>query len=116
MLLTMPICLSKSKLLEFRQCELRVWFELRHPHLRHDGLDGVQDGGAGMRAYVEAIDKEIPAAHRQQIERQLLDYLHLETPAMVSLWQFFAGQQTVSALHASSQRLRPPTGSTSCPT
>ena len=34
--LTMPIRLSKSKLLAFRQCERRLWLELHHPELRQD--------------------------------------------------------------------------------
>jgi hypothetical protein len=75
------------------------------PDLRYDGLDGVQDGGAAMQAYVEAIDQGTPAARKQQIERQLLDYCHLDTLAMVSLWRFFAGQQPASVLPASSQPL-----------
>lgn len=62
------------------------------PDLRYDGLDGVQDGGAAMQAYAEAVRPETPSARRQQIQRQLLDYCHLDTLAMVRLWQFFAGQ------------------------
>jgi hypothetical protein len=62
------------------------------PDLRYDGLDGVQDGGAAMQAYLEAIDQKTSGARRQQIERQLLDYCHLDTLAMVKLWRFFAGK------------------------
>jgi predicted RecB family nuclease len=61
------------------------------PDLRYDRLDGVQEGGAAMQAYVEAIDRKTPDARRQQIKRQLLDYCHLDTLAMVRLWQFFSG-------------------------
>lgn len=68
------------------------------PDLRYDGLDGVQDGGAAMHAYVEAIDQGTSAARKGQIERQLLDYCHLDTLAMVRLWQFFAGQQSALGL------------------
>jgi hypothetical protein len=77
------------------------------PDLRYDGLDGVQDGGAAMQAYVEAIDPKTSPARKLQIERQLLDYCHLDTLAMVRLWQFFAGadNQPGSALPASSQPL-----------
>jgi hypothetical protein len=32
----MPIRLSKSRLLAFRQCERRLWLELHHPELRQD--------------------------------------------------------------------------------
>lgn len=42
--LTMPIRLSKSKLLAFRQCERRLWLELHHPELR-------QDDDASMAAF-----------------------------------------------------------------
>jgi hypothetical protein len=41
MLLTMPIRLSKSKLLAFRQCERRLWLELHHPELRQDDDDSM---------------------------------------------------------------------------
>jgi hypothetical protein len=73
------------------------------PDLRYDVLDGVQDGGAAMQAYVEAIDLKMSPARKLQIERQLLDYCHLDTLAMVRLWQFFAGKQTASGRTASSQ-------------
>lgn len=73
------------------------------PDLRYDALDGVQDGGAAMQAYVEAIDLGTSPARKLQIERQLLDYCHLDTLAMVRLWQFFASKQTASTRAASSQ-------------
>jgi hypothetical protein len=62
------------------------------PDLCYDQLDGVQDGGAAMEAYLEGIARETEPARRQQIERQLLDYCHLDTLAMVRLWRFFTGR------------------------
>jgi hypothetical protein len=63
------------------------------PDLRYDQLDGVQDGGAAMTTYLEAIADGTGAARKRQIERQLLDYCHLDTLAMVRLWRFFTGRQ-----------------------
>jgi hypothetical protein len=60
------------------------------PSLRYDALDGVQDGGATMTAYLEAIDGDTPAERKAEIERQLLAYCGLDTYAMVKLWQVFA--------------------------
>lgn len=57
-------------------------------------MDGVQDGGAAMHAFMEAIDPATAAARRRQIENQLLAYCHLDTLAMVRLWEFFSGRPT----------------------
>lgn len=63
------------------------------PDLRYDQLDGVQDGGAAMHAFLEAIAPDTAAERKAQMERQLLDYCHLDTLAMVRLWEFFSGRQ-----------------------
>ncbi len=62
------------------------------PELRYDALDGVQDGGGAMDAFLEAIDPDTKAERKSQIERQLLDYCKLDTYAMVRLWQVFASR------------------------
>lgn len=62
------------------------------PDLRYDALDGVQDGGMAMEAYLEAIQPETTTTRKAEIERQLLDYCRLDTYAMVRIWQFFAGR------------------------
>lgn len=67
------------------------------PELRYDALDGVQDGGAAMRSYLEAIAPATTAARRQQIEQQLLAYCELDTLAMLRLWQVFCGQRAPGA-------------------
>jgi hypothetical protein len=64
------------------------------PDLRYDQLEGVQDGGAAMDAYVEAIDAATTPARKIALEAQLRDYCGLDTFAMVRLWQFFAGKTT----------------------
>jgi hypothetical protein len=61
------------------------------PDLPYDALDGVQDGGMAMDAYLEAIAPNTPADRKTQIEKQLLDYCGLDTYAMDRLWKFFAG-------------------------
>lgn len=62
------------------------------PELRYDALDGVQDGGMAMEAFLEAIHPDTSAQRKNQIERQLLTYCRLDTYAMVRLWQVFAGR------------------------
>lgn len=62
------------------------------PELRYDQLDGVQDGGLAMAAFMEAMAPTTTADRKSAIERQLLDYCALDTYAMVRLWQIFAGR------------------------
>jgi len=62
------------------------------PELRYDALDGVQDGGMAMEAFLEAIHPDTTTARKSQIEQQLLAYCRLDTYAMVRLWQVFAGR------------------------
>ncbi len=61
------------------------------PDLSYDNLDGVADGGMAMDAYREAIAAETTAERKAAIERELLDYCHLDTLAMVRLWEVFRG-------------------------
>lgn len=62
------------------------------PELRYDSLDGVQDGGMAMGAFLESIHPDTSAERRAQIEQQLLEYCKLDTYAMVRLWQVFSGR------------------------
>lgn len=62
------------------------------PELRYDALDGVQDGGMAMEAFLEAIHPETSKERKTQLEQQLLTYCKLDTYAMVRLWQVFAGR------------------------
>ncbi len=62
------------------------------PELRHDALEGVQDGGMAMAAYLEAISPETTPVRKTRIEHELLDYCTLDTYAMVRIWQVFAGR------------------------
>ena len=62
------------------------------PELRYDALDGVQDGGMAMEAFLEAIHPDTQAERKNQIGQQLLAYCKLDTYAMVRLWQVFAGR------------------------
>jgi len=61
------------------------------PDLRYETLEGVQDGEAAMGAYREAIDPATETERKAVLHRQLLEYCHLDTYAMVRLWQVFAG-------------------------
>jgi hypothetical protein len=62
------------------------------PELRYDALDGVQDGGMAMEAFLEGIHSDTSAERKAEIEQQLLAYCKLDTYAMVRLWQVFAGR------------------------
>ncbi len=62
------------------------------PELRYDALEGVQDGGMAMEAFLEAIHPDSSAERKAEIEQQLLAYCQLDTYAMVRLWQVFAGR------------------------
>lgn len=62
------------------------------PELRYDALDGVQDGGLAMEAFLEAIHPETSKGRKTQLAQQLLTYCKLDTYAMVRLWQVFAGR------------------------
>ncbi|MBV6448076.1 DUF2779 domain-containing protein [Nitrosomonas sp.] len=62
------------------------------PELRYDTLNGVQDGGMAMDAFLEGIRLDTPPERKAQIEQQLLAYCKLDTYAMVRLWQVFSGR------------------------
>lgn len=62
------------------------------PELRYDALDGVQDGGMAMNAFLEGIHPNTVPERKTQIEQQLLAYCKLDTYAMVRLWQVFSGR------------------------
>lgn len=62
------------------------------PELSYDELDGVQDGGMAMEAFLEGIHPGTSPERKRQIEAQLLRYCELDTYAMVRLWQLFSGR------------------------
>ena len=62
------------------------------PELCYDALDGVQDGGMAMEAFLEGIHPNTSAVRKSEIEQQLLAYCKLDTYAMVRLWQVFANR------------------------
>ncbi len=62
------------------------------PALRYDSLEGVQDGGLAMEAFLEAISPETSTERRAEIEKQLVEYCKLDTYAMVLMWKVFSGK------------------------
>ncbi|MCA9450186.1 MAG: DUF2779 domain-containing protein [Candidatus Omnitrophica bacterium] len=62
------------------------------PDLSYGSLKGIADGGAAMDAFREAVARETTIERREEIERQLLDYCHLDTLALVRLWELFRGR------------------------
>ncbi len=63
------------------------------PELSYDQLEGVQDGGMAVAAFMEAIAPATTVERKLEIERQLISYCELDTFALVRLYQFFTGQQ-----------------------
>ena len=65
------------------------------PELRYEHLEGIQDGGAAMAAYLEAVDSATTPKRKAKIEGQLRAYCKLDTYAMVRLWQVFSGRPSM---------------------
>lgn len=62
------------------------------PDLSYKDLDGVQDGGMAMDAFLDALAPETSSTRKAEIEQQLLAYCALDTYAMVRLWGQFSGK------------------------
>jgi hypothetical protein len=62
------------------------------PDLSYSDLDGVQDGGMAMTAFVEAINPATPSERKKEIAQELLTYCRLDTYSMVKIWEAFTGQ------------------------
>lgn len=60
------------------------------PDLKYGDLDGVQDGGMAMNAFMEALAPQTSKARKSEIGQQLLAYCTLDTYAMVRLWSVFS--------------------------
>jgi hypothetical protein len=60
------------------------------PDLNYDNLEGVQNGGMAMGAFMEALEPSTSKARKAEIEQQLLAYCALDTYAMVRLWSIFS--------------------------
>lgn len=61
--------------------------------LGYETLNGVQDGGMAMTAWMEAVFQgESPTRGKAEIDRQLRDYCKLNTLAMVRLRQMLSGR------------------------
>lgn len=61
------------------------------PDLSYADLDGVQDGGLAMHAFLEALAPQTSKTRKTEIEQQLLAYCALDTYALVRLWSIFSG-------------------------
>jgi hypothetical protein len=67
------------------------------PDLDYAQLDGVQNGGMAMEAYVEALSPETTSERKAEIECQLVAYCALDTLALVRLWSAFSGSKLAIA-------------------
>jgi Domain of unknown function(DUF2779) len=59
------------------------------PDMDYSLLEGIQEGTAASRAYLEAIHPDTSAERREEIRRNLLKYCKHDTEAMVRLVRFF---------------------------
>ncbi len=59
-------------------------------------LEGVQDGGMAMDAFLDAVDPATLKQRKAKIERRLIAYCALEAVALVRLWSAFSGATLVS--------------------
>jgi len=66
------------------------------PELKYQDIEGVQDGGMAMEAFLEALHSQTSAERKELIREQLLAYCKLDTYAMVRLWQVFSGHQELA--------------------
>ncbi|MDP3211920.1 DUF2779 domain-containing protein [Methylotenera sp.] len=57
------------------------------PELNYANLEGVQDGGMAMNAFLEAIKPNTAQVRKENLQHQLLEYCKLDTYAMVRLWE-----------------------------
>ena len=64
------------------------------PELSYDQLEGVQNGGMAVSAFMEAIDPNTSPERKAVIENQLFSYCQLDTYAMVKIWELFVGRVT----------------------
>lgn len=65
------------------------------PELRYDRLEGVQDGGAAILAYLEMIAPECDPEIRGRRALELRRYCRLDTLAMVGIWARFMGDDNL---------------------
>jgi len=63
------------------------------PDLHYSDLDGVQNGGMAMEAFLEAISPNATAERKAPINQQLQAYCALDTYALVRLWALFSGSK-----------------------
>jgi CRISPR/Cas system-associated exonuclease Cas4 (RecB family) len=61
------------------------------PDLSYGDLEGVADGNMASTAFREAIAESTTEERRKEIEQELLAYCHLDTLAMVRMWEEFRG-------------------------
>ena len=65
------------------------------PELNYRDLDGVQDGGMAMEAFLEALHPQTTSERKHLIRDHLLAYCKLDTYAMVRLWQVFSNNASL---------------------
>lgn len=62
------------------------------PELSYSNLEGVQDGGMAMDAFIEAIHPDTIKERKLEITKQLLAYCKQDTLAMVKIFEAFKGK------------------------
>lgn len=64
--------------------------------MNYNNLEGIQEGTAASKGYLEAIDSVTSEARREQLREQLLRYCEIDTVAMVRLVHCFAAAEQQS--------------------
>lgn len=59
------------------------------PEINYDSLDGIKDGNMAIYAYQEVVKKGTIEKRHEELKKQLLNYCHLDTLALVKLWNKF---------------------------
>lgn len=62
------------------------------PDISYSELEGIADGNAAADAFREAIEPGSSLETRQRIEKELTGYCHLDTLALVRMWEEFRGE------------------------
>jgi hypothetical protein len=61
--------------------------------MRYDALGEIQEGGSASQAFVELLRPDLPAARRERLRKDLIDYCAYDTLALVRLAETLRGER-----------------------
>jgi hypothetical protein len=62
-----------------------------NPDMDYAKLEGIREGTAASEAFIEAIQPDVSAARKAELEAQLRRYCRFDTEAMVEIVRFLTG-------------------------